>query len=409
MYDIQAVRQQFPILQQQVHGKPLVYLDSTATSQKPQAVLDAMDRYYRQTNANIHRGVYTLSEEATAAYEGARKRIGRFINARSSREIIYTRNTSESINLVAQTWGRANLKPGDAVLITQMEHHSNIVPWQIMQAQLGFELRWVPITDDGLLDMAAFERLLDERVKLVAVTHMSNVLGTINDVAGLARRAHGVGALILVDGAQSVPHMPVDVQALDLDFLAFSSHKMCGPTGIGILWGRRELLEAMPPFMGGGDMIKTVSMSGSTWADLPHKFEAGTPAIAEAIGLGAAVDWLSDLGMEAVREHELEMTSYALEAMSELPQVRLHGPRLASQKGGVLAFSYANLHPHDIAALLDREGIAIRAGHHCAQPLAERLGVVATARASFYVYSTPEEVDTLVAGLRKLEGSLALI
>lgn len=399
MYDIEAIRQQFPILQRQVHGKPLVYLDSAATSQKPLAVIDAMDRYYREYNANVHRGVHTLSEEATAAYEGARKRIARFINARSPRELIYTRNATEAINLVAATWGRANLTPNDAVLITEMEHHSNIVPWQILRDQIGFELRAVPVTDEGYLDMDAFDRLLDERVKLVAVTHMSNVLGTINPIAEMTAKAHAVGALVLVDGAQSVPHMPVDVQALDIDFLAFSAHKMAGPTGIGALWARRELLEAMPPYMGGGDMIAFVSLERSTWADLPHKFEAGTPAIAEAIGFGAAVDFLSELGMENVRAHEIEITEYALEALSEVPGLRLLGPRKAADKGGVAAFVLDGVHPHDIASILDAEGVAVRAGHHCAQPLMQRYKVPATTRASFYVYTTREEIDRLVEAL----------
>nr|WP_290668875.1 cysteine desulfurase [Ardenticatena sp.] len=399
MYNIEAIRQQFPVLQRRVHGKPLVYLDSAATSQKPLAVIEAMDRYYREYNANVHRGVHTLSEEATAAYEGARKRIARFINARSPRELIYTRNATEAINLVAATWGRTNLTPNDAVLITEMEHHSNIVPWQLLRDQIGFELRVVPVTDDGYLDMEAFDRLLDERVKLVAVTHMSNVLGTINPIAEIARKAHAVGALVLVDGAQSVPHMPVDVQALDIDFLAFSAHKMAGPTGIGALWARRDLLEAMPPYMGGGDMIALVTLERSTWADLPYKFEAGTPAIAEAVGFGAAVDFLSALGMENIRAHEIEITEYALEALSEVPGLRLLGPRKAADKGGVAAFVLDGVHPHDIASILDAEGVAVRAGHHCAQPLMQRYNVPATTRASFYVYTTREEIDRLVEAL----------
>ncbi len=403
MYDVNAVRAQFPVFQRKVNGKPLVYLDSTATSQKPLAVIEAMDEFYLRYNSNVHRGIHALSEEATAAYEGARERIARFINARSSREVIYTRNTTEAINLVAYAWGRANLKPGDAVLITEMEHHSNIVPWQILRDLVDIELRVVPVTDDGYLDMEALDRLLDERVKLVSITHMSNVLGTINPVEEIARKAHAVGALILVDGAQSVPHMPVDVQALDIDFLAFSGHKMCGPTGIGVLWGREEILEAMPPFMGGGDMIRRVTLERSTWADLPHKFEAGTPAIAEAIGLGAAVDFLSSLGMANVRQHEIEITAYALEALSEVPHLRLFGPRNPHHKGGVMAFTLGAVHAHDVAAVLDREGIAVRAGHHCAQPLMQRYGVVATTRASFYLYTTFEEVDCLVEALHKVE------
>ncbi|MDQ7030414.1 MAG: cysteine desulfurase [Ardenticatenia bacterium] len=407
MYDVQAIRAQFPIFQRSLGERPLIYLDSTATSQKPLVVIEAMDEFYRRYNANVHRGIHTLSEEATAAYEGARERIARFINARTPREIIYTRNATEAINLVAYTWGRANLGPGDAILITEMEHHSNIVPWQLLRDQVGSELRVVPVTDDGYLDMDALDRLLDERVKLVSVTHMSNVLGTLNPVADIARKAHAVGALVLVDGAQSVPHLPVDVQALGIDFLAFSGHKMCGPTGIGVLWGREELLDAMPPFMGGGDMIRRVTFEQSTWADLPHKFEAGTPAIAEAIGLGAAVDFLSALGMENVRQHEIEITAYALEALSEVPHLRLFGPPVAHRRGGVAAFTLGRVHAHDVAALLDREGVAVRAGHHCAQPLMRRYGVVAMTRASFYLYTTKEEVDLLVQALRRVEAVFA--
>lgn len=358
-------RDQFPILSRKVQGKPLIYLDSAATAQKPLAVLEAMDDYYRKLNANVHRGIHTLSEEATAAYEGVRRTVARFINARSIREIIFTRNTTESINLIAQSWGRANLTAQDAVLITEMEHHSNIVPWQMLQAQIGFELRYVPVTDEGELALETLDRLLDERVKLFSFTHMSNVLGTLNPVRMLADRAHAVGALVHVDGAQSVPHLPVDVRALDCDFLSFSAHKLCGPTGVGVLWGRRELLEAMPPFLGGGDMISLVTLDrGSTWADLPHKLEAGTPSIAEVIGMGAALDYLSGVGMEAIRQHEIELTRYAMEALSEVPALRLLGPTEAARKGGVATFTLGDIHPHDIADTLDREGIAIRAGHH---------------------------------------------
>lgn len=407
MYDTEVVRTDFPALQRRVHGKPLVYLDNAATSQKPASVIEAMNDFYRRYNSNVHRGIHTLSEEATAAYEEARKCIARFINANSRREVIFTRNTSESINLVAYAWGRANLTAGDAVVITQMEHHSNIVPWQLLRDEIGFELRAIPVTDDGYLDQAAIDRLIDGRVKLVSVVHMSNVLGTINPIAALAQRAHDAGALILVDGAQSVPHLPVDVQALDVDFLAFSSHKMCGPTGIGVLWGRRALLEAMPPFMGGGDMINTVSLEGSTWANLPHKFEAGTPAIAEAIGLGAAVEYLDGLGMENVRNHERELTAYALEALNEVPNLGLLGPRNAEHKGGVMAFTLGEVHAHDIAAVLDREGVAVRAGHHCAQPLMQRYNLTSTARASFYLYNVRNEVDQLVRALHQVEKVLA--
>jgi cysteine desulfurase / selenocysteine lyase len=409
MYDTSKIREHFPILSTCVNGKPLVYLDNAATSQKPVEVLDAMDGYYRKTNANVHRGIHALSEQATTAYEGVRRKVARFINAPSVREIIYTRNTTESINLLAHSWGRANLTARDAVLITGMEHHSNIVPWQMLQQQIGFELRYVPITEGGELDLSTLDHLLDEKVKLFSFVHMSNVLGTINPVEELVARAHAVGALAHIDAAQSVPHMPVDVQALDCDFLSFSSHKMCGPTGIGIFWGRRELLLGMAPFLGGGDMISVVTLDeGSTWADLPHKFEAGTPAIAEAIGLGAAVDFLSDLGMDQVRQHEIDMTAYAMEAMSEVPGIRFLGPLDPARKGGVVTFCLDGVHPHDISAALDQEGVAIRAGHHCAQPVHDRLGIPASARASFYLYNEPGEVDLLVDGLKKAQALYAL-
>ncbi|MDQ4075883.1 MAG: cysteine desulfurase [Chloroflexota bacterium] len=402
MYDMQAVREDFPILKQRVHGKSLIYLDNAASSQKPISVIEAMDRYYREYNANVHRGIHTLSETATAAYEGVRKKVARFINAYSLREIIYTRNTTESINLLAHTWGRANLTAEDAVLITGMEHHSNIVPWQILQQQLGFELRYVPVTQEGELDMVALDSLLDGKVKLFSFVHMSNVLGTINPVKELVARAHAVGALTHVDAAQSVPHLPVDVRELDCDFLSFSSHKLCGPTGIGIFWGRKELLLEMPPFLGGGDMISVVTLDqGSTWADLPHKFEAGTPSIAEAIGLGAAIDYLSALGMDNIRQHEVEMTTYAMEALSEIPALRFLGPTAPKKKGGVATFVLEGVHPHDIAATLDEDGVAIRAGHHCAQPLHEHFGIPASARASFYLYNEPWEVDVLVRGIER--------
>jgi len=395
--DWARVRADFPILRREVHGYPLCYLDSAATSQKPEPVLAAMDTFYRTTNANIHRGVYQLSEEATAQYEGARARIAAFINARSSREIIYTRNATEAINLVAASWGRANLGPGDAVLYTEMEHHSNLVPWQLIAAERGATLRHIPIDEQGRLALDDLDRLL-EGVKIVAVTQMSNVLGTINPVAEIIAAAHRHGALVLLDAAQAVPHLPVDVQALDCDFLVFSGHKMLGPTGIGCLYGKRALLEAMPPYMGGGDMIRRVGMERSTWNDLPWKFEAGTPAIAEAIGLGAAVDYLSALGMEQVRGHEQTIIGYALERLATVPGLRIYGPP-AADRGGVAAFSLGDIHPHDVASLLDQRGICIRAGHHCCQPLMERYDLPALGRASFYVYNTEADVDRLVDGL----------
>jgi cysteine desulfurase/selenocysteine lyase len=401
--DVNAVRAQFPIFQREVSdGVPLIYLDSTATSQKPLTVIEAMNSYYCRSNANIHRGVHTLAEEATALYEDARERIAKFINAPSAKQIIYTRNTTESINLVAYAWGRANLKSGDLVILTEMEHHSNLVPWQILQMERGIELDFIPVTDSGLLDLDAYKLLLSRNPKLVSFTHMSNVLGTINPAGEIIRLAHEAGAVTLVDAAQSVPHLKVDVQALDADFLAFSAHKMCGPTGIGVLYGKADLLEKMPPFLGGGDMIKEVKLRSFRANTLPHKFEAGTPAIAEAVGFGAAVDYLNSIGMDNVAAHEHEITEYALERLEEIPGVKLFGPD-AQRKGGVAAFTLIGVHPHDVAQILDRDGIAIRAGHHCAQPLHEKFGIPATSRASFYLYNTKEEVDLLVNGIYKVK------
>lgn len=401
--DPNRLRLDFPILARAVKpGVPVIYLDSTATAQKPQAVLAAMDDYYRRSNANVHRGIHTLAEEATGLYEAAREKVQHFIHAATSQEIIFTRNATEAINLVAYTWGRANLKAGDVVVYTEMEHHSNLVPWQMLAAERGVEIRVIPVTDTGELDWAAFEQTLAVGPKLVCVTHMSNVLGTVNPITEIAAKAHAVGAKVLVDGAQSVPHLPVDVQTLGADFLAFSAHKMCGPTGMGVLWGRRALLEAMPPFMGGGDMIKRVYLHEFKVNDLPYKFEAGTPAIAEAVGLGAAVDYLTQIGMDAIHAHEQALISYALERLEEIPGLKVYGPP-AAQKGGVAAFTFDGLHPHDVAQLLDREGIAVRAGHHCAMPLHDRFNLPATTRASFYLYNTQSEVDKLVEGLYKVK------
>lgn len=401
--NLERIRKDFPILERETAGgKRVIYLDSTATSQKPIHVIDAMNDYYRRSNANIHRGVHTLAEEATAMYEGARERIAKFVNAASSREIIYTRNTTESVNLVAYSWARANLKAGDLVILTEMEHHSNLVPWHMLQAERGIELDFIPVTEDGLLDLDAYKTLLNRTPKLVSFTHMSNVLGTINPAAEIIRMAHEAGAITLVDGAQSVPHLAVDVQALDADFYAFSAHKMCGPTGIGVLYGKVALLEAMPPFLGGGDMIKEVKLRSFRPNSLPHKFEAGTPAIAEAVGFGAAVDYLTDVGMKDIAAHEHEITEYALERLEEIPGVKLFGPS-ADKKGGVAAFTLDGVHPHDVAQILDQDGIAVRAGHHCAQPLHEKFGIPATSRASFYLYSTKDEVDMLVKGLYKVK------
>ncbi len=395
------IRKDFPILSRQVHGKPLVYLDSTASSQKPSAVIEAMSTYYETTHANVHRGVYEISEEATARMEKARVKVARFINVRQSKQIIFTRNTTESINLVAYSWGNKNIAAGDLIVLTEMEHHSNLIPWQLLAQRTGARLEFVPIFTDGLLDLDVYEQLLQHQPKLVAFTHMSNVLGTINPVQQMTAQAHAAGATVLLDAAQSVPHMPVDVQALDVDFLCFSAHKMLGPTGIGVLYGKRGILEDMPPFMGGGEMIRKVGLRESTWNDLPWKFEAGTPAIAEAIGLGAAVDYLNELGMENVRRHEQEITTYAMTQLQAVPGLTIYGPA-ASKRGGVISFTLGDIHPHDLASILDQEvGVAIRAGHHCAQPLVERLGLAATARASFYVYTLPEDIDVLVQGLHK--------
>jgi cysteine desulfurase/selenocysteine lyase len=402
-FDAAQRRADFPLLAREVRpGVPLVYLDSAATSQKPLAVMEAMDSYYRRSNANVHRGIHTLAEEATALYEGARERIARFLGARSTKEIIFTRNASEAINLVAYSWGRANIRAGDVIVLTEMEHHSNLVPWQMLAAERGARLEFIPVTDAGELDLSALDSLLAQSPKLVAVTHMSNVLGTINPVTEIAAKAHAAGALVLVDAAQSVPHLPVDARTLGADFLAFSGHKMCGPTGIGVLWGRQELLEDMPPFLGGGDMIKRVYLREFKANELPYKFEAGTPAIAEAIGLGAAVDYLSRIGMEAIQAHEQAIIIYAIERLEEVPGVKVYGPP-ADKKGGVASFTLEGVHPHDIAQVLDRDGIAVRAGHHCAMPLHDRFNLPATARASFYLYSVPPEVDKLIEGLYKVK------
>jgi cysteine desulfurase/selenocysteine lyase len=401
--NVNKIRKDFPIFQRETRpGVPLVYLDSTATSQKPLTVIEAMNDFYRRSNANIHRGVHTLAEEATALYEEARLKIAKFINAPSAQQIIYTRNTTESINLVAYSWGRANLKTGDLIILTEMEHHSNLVPWHILRAERGIELEFIPVTDDGLLDLDVYRSLLARGPKLVSFAHMSNVLGTINPAAEIIRLAHEAEAVTVVDGAQSVPHFKVDVQALDVDFLAFSAHKMCGPTGIGALYGKTALLESMPPFLGGGDMIREVKLRSFRPNSLPHKFEAGTPAIAESVGFGAAVDYLSAVGMDVIAEHEHEITEYALERLEEVPGVKVFGPS-ARHKGGVTSFTLDGVHPHDVAQILDKDGIAVRAGHHCAQPLHEKFGIPATSRASFYLYNTKDEVDLLINGIYKVK------
>ncbi|GER80337.1 MAG: cysteine desulfurase [Anaerolineales bacterium] len=403
MLDADLIRADFPILERRTaSGARVTYLDSTATSQKPLAVIEAMNDFYRRSNANIHRGVHTLAEESTALYEQAREKVAKFINAESARQIVYTRNTTESINLVAYTWARANLKAGDLIVLTEMEHHSNLVPWHMLAAERGVELDFIPVTADGLLDLDAYRSLLTRDPKLVAFTQMSNVLGTVNPAAEIVRLAREVGAATLVDAAQSAPHLAIDAQALGADFIAFSAHKMCGPTGIGALYGRAELLESMPPFLGGGDMIKEVKLRSFRPNSIPHKFEAGTPAIAEAVGFGAAVDYLAAIGMDKISAHEHEIIEYALERLEEIPGVKVFGPS-ADKKGGVASFTLEGVHPHDVAQILDRDGIAIRAGHHCAQPLHEKFGIPATSRASFYLYNTRDEVDLLVNGIYKVK------
>jgi cysteine desulfurase/selenocysteine lyase len=401
--DIAKIRVDFPILSRQIKpGIEVVYLDSTATAQKPLQVIKAMDAYYRESNANIHRGIHVLAEEATALYENARVKIAQFINAPSAKQIIFTRNTTESINLVAQTWGRVNLQDGDVVILTEMEHHSNLVPWQLLAAERNLRLEFIPVNDEGLLDLDEYQKLLDLEPRMVAFTQMSNVLGTINPAREMIQSAHNSGAVVLIDAAQSVPHLPVDVQDLNADFLVFSAHKMCGPTGVGVLYGRRDLLEEMPPFLGGGDMIKQVELRSFTSNSIPHKFEAGTPAIAEAIGFGAAIDYLQDVGMDTIAAHERAVVDYALERLEEVPGVKVYGPQ-AKDKGGVTAFTLDGVHAHDVAQILDGDGIAVRAGHHCAMPLHTLLNVPATTRASFYLYNSIEEVDKLVEAIYKVK------
>ena len=395
--DIERVREDFPILQRRVHDKPLVYLDSAATTQKPRPVLDALTRYYSDSNANIHRGVYLLSAEATAAYDGARSKVQRFINARSPREVIFTRNSTESINLVAQSFGREQVGPGDEILITHMEHHSNIVPWQLLCEQTRARLRVVPIDDSGELMMDEFERLLGPKTKLVGVVHLSNSLGTINPVSEIVERAHRLEVPVLVDGSQAAYHMPVDVQALGCDFYALTGPKLYGPTGIGVLYGREALLESMPPYQGGGDMIRSVTFEKTTYADLPNKFEAGTPHIAGAVGLGAAVDYVTSIGFERIAAHERDLLAYGTDALLEVPGLRLIGT--ARNKASILSFVLKGVHPHDIGTIVDMEGVSIRTGHHCTQPVMERFGVPATARASVAMYNTRGEIDQLVRAL----------
>jgi cysteine desulfurase/selenocysteine lyase len=400
----EVVKKDFPILDHQTHGKRLVYLDSAASSQKPSAVLDAMQHYYETTHANVHRGVYGIAEEATRLYEEARGKCARFIGAPSERGIVFTKNVTEAMNLVAHSWGRANLQTGDAILLTEIEHHANLVPWLMLKEERGIELRFIPMAEDYSLDLTDLERLIDG-VKLVSVTAMSNVLGTLPPLRRLGDAAHAAGALFMVDGAQYVPHLPTDVAELGCDFFGFTGHKMLGPTGIGVLWAREELLEAMPAFLGGGEMIRDVRLDGWTPNEIPWKFEAGTPPIAEAVGLGAAIDYLGGLGMDAVREHEVALTAYALRTLTERygDGISIYGPSEPAQRGGVVSFNYKDVHPHDLSQVLDEAGVCVRAGHHCAKPLMRRLGVGATARASFYVYNDEADVDALADALAEAD------
>jgi cysteine desulfurase/selenocysteine lyase len=399
-FDVSRVRSDFPILEREVNGHPLVYLDSANTSQKPRQVLDIMRLHNERHNGNVSRSVHTLGTEATTAYEEARAKVAAFVNAGTPDEIVFTKNSTEALNLVAHSAGQyLALKPGDEIVISEMEHHSNIVPWQLLCERTGATLRWFGITDDGRLDESGLEELVNERTRLVSVVHMSNTLGTINDVSRIVARAKQVGALVALDASQSVPHLPVDVRGLGVDFIAFTGHKMLGPTGIGVLWGRFDLLAKMPPFLGGGSMIETVTMSGTTYAAPPARFEAGTPPITEAIGLGAAVDYLNALGMEAIHQHEQDITAYALKTLTDVPGVRIFGPATPEGRGGTLSFAVDGVHPHDVGQILDALGVEVRVGHHCAKPTCARFGVPAMTRASFYLYTTTDEIDALARGL----------
>ncbi|MFD4659251.1 cysteine desulfurase [Kitasatospora sp. NPDC058444] len=404
LLDTDAIRKDFPVLQRVLHDdKPLVYLDNAATSQKPRQVLEALNAYYERHNANVHRGVHVLAEEATALYEGARDKVAAFVNAPSRNEVIFTKNASESLNLVANMLAWADepyrVDADSEIVITEMEHHSNIVPWQLLSQRSGAKLKWFGLTDEGRLDLSNIDELITEKTKVVSFTLVSNLLGTVNPVETIVRKAQSVGALVVIDASQAAPHMVLDVQALEADFVAFTGHKMLAPTGIGVLWGRQELLEDLPPFLGGGEMIETVTMGSSTYAPAPHKFEAGTPPIAQAVGLGAAIDYLQDIGMERIAAHEHAITEYAVERLLEVPDLRIIGPRTAVDRGAAISFTLGDIHPHDVGQVLDEQGIAVRVGHHCARPVCLRYGIPATTRASFYLYSTPGEVDALIDGL----------
>lgn len=401
--DFRKIREDFPILKQKVRGKRLVYLDSAATTQKPIQVIEAINNYYKNFNSNVHRGVYYISEEATKLYEEARKKVARFIGAKSPRNIIFTKNTTEAINLVAYSWGRKNIKENDEIILTLMEHHSNLIPWQILAKEKNAKLKFIPVKDDGTLEIEKLHELLTSRSKLLAITHVSNVLGTINPVKEIIDIAHRNGTVVLLDGAQSVPHIPVNTSELDCDFLAFSGHKMLGPMGIGVLYGKENILEEMDPFLGGGEMISQVWLDRATWNDIPWKFEAGTPNVEGAIGLGSAIDYLKNIGMEKVHEEERKLTGYAMERLKEIEGIRIYGPQNLDIKSGVISFNIPNIHPHDIGTILDYEGIAVRVGSHCAQPLMERFGVSSMVRASFYIYNIPEEIDIMIDALKKVK------
>jgi cysteine desulfurase/selenocysteine lyase len=400
--DAAKIRKDFPIFSRTENGKPLIYLDSAASTQKPLVVIDAIANFYKRSNANIHRGVYPLAEEATQLFEDTRSKVAKFINAPSTRGVIFTRNTTEGINLVAQSWARKNLKSGDEILITDLEHHANVVPWYLVAKEKGLKIKSAPLTSDGQIDTVAFQKLLTPKVKLVAVSAMSNVLGTITPIIDLVKWAKANKSLTVVDGAQSTPHVATDVQAIGSDFFAFSAHKMLGPTGVGVLWGREELLEEMDPYQGGGEMISVVTLENITWADIPHKFEAGTPNFADVAAFSAALDYLSALGMDAVRSHEKELVTYALKRLNDLPDITVFGPKNAEKQGGAISFNHKVIHAHDVGTILGEEGVAIRVGHHCAQPLMKVLGVPSTSRASFYIYNTPSDIDALVEALEKV-------
>jgi len=401
MFNVEKIRQDFPILSRTVRGKPLVYLDNAATSQKPRAVIDALSRYYQEQNANIHRGIHTLSEEATRSYEEVRKKVAGLVHAPSANSVIFTRNATESINLVAHAWGRKNIRSGDEILLTAMEHHANLVPWQMLAQEKGAVLKFVSVQEDGTLDPADLEKNVGVKTKLIAVTHISNAFGTINPIRRFAQAVRAHGAVLLVDAAQSAPHTPVDMRVLGCDFLVFSSHKMLGPTGVGVLIAHEDMLEKMNPFLGGGDMIREVWLDKATWNEVPHKFEAGTPDIGGVIAFGAAIDYLQNLGMDNIRAHEIKLTAYALKELSKIEGLKIYGPADAVQRSGVISFNLGSIHPHDLGTVLDEDGIAVRAGHHCCQPLMRRFGISGTTRASFYIYNTEQEVDKLVSSLKR--------